>query len=272
MNKKHTFLVVLLLVLLPSAYASDCNTDCGKKCYKKFFGGKVDDPVCRAHCEARKKLCNATGHSIPEVPGADPGMIPKDPRELYYQECGRPFESIVNWTQRRCQNWPPRMEHDEDFNNAIELLIASRLFESKEFVGIKFRFCPLGGAHGMAPTANIVYIDSAYQGQEIPPLARIMAHEMEHIRQWRAHGDSFRCKYSEELVRCEGCQDNGNRFERQAYAREDQFVWTLNLVGSYCETPVSNCGISRRAENRYVGMICDCKLNSGEILEGRVVR
>jgi hypothetical protein len=208
----------------------------------------------------------AIGKPTPDIPFiTDPTIIPPGPEEwkdMYYEACGTPFEEFVSWTKIKCKNFSGRMKNQDALAYARDVLVASRLFQPKEFNGVKVRWCQLNGAHGMAPGPNEVYVDtSAFP--DIPTVAALLGHEMQHIRQWRRHGASFKCKYSEAFVTC-GCQDSKNRFEAEAYATQNRVWQALNRLARTCEVSFGTCPLPWP---QYVAQVCWCGAEMGRAIE-----
>lgn len=143
-------------------------------------------------------------------------------RDQFRPLCTAPFQAITNWTIARCANWPGRTNNSWMLNDAKELLIDSGVFSSSDFRGIDIRWCPLSGAHGMAPDRGKILIDTPFMHGSIEELSIVLAHEMKHIQQYRQMGtDNFKCRYSRLYVECGGCQDSRHPLEREAYDFEE---------------------------------------------------
>ena len=217
--------------------AVECETNCSKQCYKKRFGIKYDDPVCKTGCETQRQVACKLKIRVPNVPTVtDPTIIPPSPEDLkamYYEACAGPFNTFVSWTLAKCKNYSGRMDHRDVISDAKSVLLASRMFSFEELNGVSVRWCPLDGAHGMSPAPNEVYIDVGAR-DDVEKTASILAHELSTSRQWRRHGESFPCKYSEALITCRGCQDDRNRFEKEAYSVENRFWDVINQPAEYC--------------------------------------
>ncbi len=265
-----TLLTVALGVHL-TAFASDCDVDCGKKCYKKRWGIKYDDPACRTTCEARKGACRVVGKKIPSIPGiTDRSILPPDPRELYYQQCAIPFNRITSIATIDCPNYRDAMAARDLIKDAGEVIFAARMATPSEFDGVRIRWCPLRRAEGMTPRGDLIYLHPRLQDEDIPEIAATLLHELQHIRQWRRHGESFKCKYSEEYVKCSGCQDDGHRLEREAYQVEDELMRKLDEEAVVCATSAGQCDLPT-GEPWFVGMSCSCFSERREYY-GRAIR
>ena len=164
-----------------------CQKDCNSSCYKERWGAKYDDPVCRSACKARNKACKV-GIPKPDIPGEpDPSVLPPDPREDIDNACAAPFETLTGYVRTQCGDYEGRMGDRRVIQDAREILIASRIFKPSEFDGVTIRWCPLDGAEGMSPAPGIVYLDSSMEGAHVLDIASLLAHEMQHERQWRRH-------------------------------------------------------------------------------------
>lgn len=239
------------------AAANACPSDCGKECYKKRWGVKYDDPVCRAACEARRALCKH-GVKVPTIPGiTDPSLLPPDPREIYYGACAKPFNYITGVVRASCKNYSESMRDANTISSAKSLLFVTGMAQWEEFGGVRIRWCNTLNSDGFAPAPNEIYLDAAWTTANLPDLAALLLHELQHIRQWRRHGDSFPCKYSEAYVACGGCQDGGHRLEREAYDIEEAFYSRLNVPARSCSTSMGNCPLPPGVPF-YWGMSCSC--------------
>jgi len=102
--------------------------------------------------------------------------------------------------------------------NAKAILFTRGIFQPGDFDGLQVRWCPLNGAHGMAPDRGRIYLDTAGKQYSAADLAVLLAHEMVHILQYRRMGsDQFKCEYSRNYVDCQGCQNENHPLEREAY-------------------------------------------------------
>lgn len=245
-----------------------CQKDCNSSCYKERWGAKYDDPVCRSACKARNKACKV-GIPKPDIPGEpDPSVLPPDPREDIDNACAAPFETLTGYVRTQCGDYEGRMGDRRVIQDAREILIASRIFKPSEFDGVTIRWCPLDGAEGMSPAPGIVYLDSSMEGAHVLDIASLLAHEMQHERQWRRHKKSFPCKYSEAYLACGGCQDEGNRLEKEAYLLAEKFDRVADQLATRCET---NYGICPLHDDRYVGELCECSARGQRPDGGRAI-
>jgi hypothetical protein len=261
-----------VLLFAGDAPAACTKEDCKKNCYRKAWKAKFDDPACRKACEARNALCTTTGAEIPTIPGVpEPHVIPPDPKEVFYGTCGIPFQSLTGVVRAQCANYDDRMENYQSVKNAGSILVAAGLFTVSELDSVRIRWCPLNGAVGMSPFQGTVYLDTALQGAHVLEIASTLAHELQHERQWRSHGGSFPCKYSEAYSKCKGCQTRSNRFEQEAYQLEDQFWNIANQYGTRClKYAGGTCGM--QYTNQYVGTMCECPAPGRQADLGLVTR
>lgn len=266
MNKKTVILVTALLTLFTNDAAAKCEENCSKKCYKKTLGVKYDDPVCRAACEARRQACNRAGIDVPSIPMVtDPSMLPPDPIQIFYGECARPFEAVTGFIRTYCKNSGSSTQLENfRLSEAKRLLLASGHYRDKDFSGVRVRWCKLNGADGMSPDRGEIFLDTDMLGAESFQIAALLAHELQHERQWRRHGDKFPCKYSEAYVGCSGCKDNNNRFEKEAYAAGDKMQRMLSQFASYCYVQgVGMCPIIQNPTEGFLFRLfgpCSCVL------------
>lgn len=149
-------------------------------------------------------------------------------RRSFTMACAGPFQALTNAVIARCSNRDGRLDDQHLIRQASDLLVRSGFFRAEEFNGVQIRWCPLHGAHGMAPDRGRIYLDSGMKHAHPIEIASLLAHEMTHVRQYRRLGtDRFKCEYSRQLVECVGCQDRRHALEREAYAFEDQVYQRL---------------------------------------------
>lgn len=153
-------------------------------------------------------------------------------RKRFLDACNAGFQSATAFVIGRCSNWDGRTEDQHLIQQAAQSLVNAGLFAPNEFQGVQIRWCPLSGAHGMAPDRGRIYLDTAAKNDNPINLAALLAHEMFHIRQYRAMGtDKFKCEYSRKYVECSGCQDDRHSMERDAYAFESAAYERLTSLG-----------------------------------------
>jgi uncharacterized membrane protein len=156
-------------------------------------------------------------------------------RKRFRNLCTIPFQSSTQIQIGHCSNWGGRLDDQDLIQDAIRALAGTGKFQIEEFSGVQIRWCPLIGgpdgrvAHGIAADRGRVYLNSSQKNHDPIDVATLLAHEMKHVRQYRGMGtDEFKCKYSQEYVKCGGCQDRGHSLEREAYDFEDQIRQLLN--------------------------------------------
>lgn len=149
--------------------------------------------------------------------------------------CTIPYQAITNAVIARCSNWDGRMEDQHLIEQAKRRLIDSGVFLQSDFSGIQIRWCPLSGAHGMAPDRGRIYLDVSGKNDNPINVAALLAHEVKHIQQYRRLGtDRFKCTYSEQYVGCGACQNRHHGLEREAYNFQDA---VYNRLSSFQEPP-----------------------------------
>jgi hypothetical protein len=152
--------------------------------------------------------------------------------------CTIPYQTITNAVIAKCSNWDGRLNDQDLIGNAINILLSNGIFHSNDFDGIQIRWCPLSGAHGMAPDRGRIYLDTSHKQDSDQDLAVLLAHEMKHVMQYRLMGtDNFKCEYSRKYIECGSCQDNGHPLEREAYAFENSVAQRLstNIAPQYAQ-------------------------------------
>lgn len=143
--------------------------------------------------------------------------------------CTIPYQTITNAVIAQCSNWDGRLNDQDLIENAKSILLSNGVFNSNDFAGIQIRWCPLSGAHGMAPDRGRIYLDTSHKQDSDQDLAILLAHEMMHVMQYRRMGtDNFKCDYSRKYIECGRCQDNGHPLEREAYAFENSVAQRLS--------------------------------------------
>lgn len=260
-------LLALVLSLLSSpAWGESCDTDCHRQCRIRTDFPPIEfiEPTCHAKCEVAKKAACAVGQPLPTIP-----VTPREQVEVYgNQACSAPFQAITNVVIAQCSNWDGRLEGQELIWSAFNRLVSIGAVGVNELNGVQVRWCPLSGAHGMAPDRGRIYLDVSIQNDAFQT-ASTLAHEIMHLRQYaRAGSDRFKCEYSRAFAECGGCQDSRNSFENEAYQFESSIGADLgmsfqNVYGQppmspmpgtpntgysgipvlYCQTPMFTCSI-----------------------------
>lgn len=187
--------------------------------------------------------------------------------------CTLPYQTITNAVIARCSNWNNRLDDQHIIQQAKQTLINSNVFTENDFSGVQIRWCPLLGAHGMAPDRGKIYLDVSGKNDTPEKIAALLAHEMKHIQQYRRLGtDNFKCTYSDRYVGCGFCQDRRHSLEREAYDFEDNIynrlvsnnqpsftrlntTYTQPRLSNKCGTYAGMCIINQTA---VVGTSCFC--------------
>jgi len=205
--------------------------------------------------------------------------------------CTIPYQTITNAVIANCSNWDGRLDDQHLIENAKNILINNGIFQPNDFDGIQIRWCPLSGAHGMAPDRGRIYLDTSRKQDAAQELAILLAHEMKHVMQYRRMGtDNFKCEYSRNYVECGSCQDNGHPLEREAYAFENEVAQRLSpsnhpqytqpsyyqappvssmqqgIPVRYCQTQMGTCSIPPAMAP--MGTPCFCNNAYGQQIPG----
>lgn len=216
----------VFVVIAGLAVAESCDTDCHRQCRIRTDFPPVEfiEPTCHTKCEAAKAIACATRSQLPTIP-----LTPREQVEQYgTQACAAPFQAITGVVIARCSNWDGRIDDQHLIQEAANVLQSAGILQPNELNGVQVRWCPLQGAHGMAPDRGRIYLDVSLKGN-LFATASTLAHETVHIRQYRSGGtDRFKCDYSRQYAECGGCQDRRNSFEREAYDYEDQIRLRLS--------------------------------------------
>ncbi|WP_156952200.1 hypothetical protein [Bradyrhizobium sp. WSM1743] len=224
-------LVLVILITLFGSHLSfaACDEDCNKSCchtirITPWDKNDVCEPQCKATCEASKAICKPTGVELPHLPSVVTELEKK---------CAAGFTAIVGTVIAAYtgQQAPSPAGTARRFDRAKKALIDIGLYRADEFNGVEFKFCRLtGNSSGFAYDRDKVCIsDHLSDGTHDLELASVLAHEMFHIRQYRARGtDNFKCEYSKQLSRNSFKQDRGMDIERDAYEFEDRSDILLN--------------------------------------------
>ena len=132
-----------------------------------------------------------------------------------------PFATFTAGVRGVCAMDPSRMKARRLISDAKQILINRGLFSVSEFSGVKIRWCSAlkvgGRSAGMAPSANLILLNTNRMRDCPEDLARLLAHEMIHIRQYRRWSTKgFQCRYSVQMVNGRG-YGRRNKVEKEAY-------------------------------------------------------
>lgn len=138
-------------------------------------------------------------------------------------DCENAFDLVAMMVIARCNAYQAPPAAANSLTAAVARLRSSGLASAQELDGPHFAFCPLASGTGMVPAPGQLYLDDGLIGLSTDGLAEILAHELEHLRQFAQLGTrGFKCEYVRDMLACGGCQDRGHALEAQAYARQDR--------------------------------------------------
>lgn len=227
---------VAFILLAATVDAENCDTDCHRQCRVRTDFPPIEfiEPTCHAKCEIAKKAACAARANLPTIP-----LTPiEQGKTLGAQACIAPYQTVTGVVIARCSNWDGRLDDQPLIGKAISTLQTAGILGANELSSVQVRWCPLQGAHGMAPDRGRVYLDVSLKNNAFAT-ASTLAHELVHIRQYRNLGtDTFKCDYSRAYVECGGCQDRGHRLEREAYDYENQIQVKLSQAMNQVPQPV----------------------------------
>jgi hypothetical protein len=148
-------------------------------------------------------------------------------------DCENAFDLIAMMVIARCSVYQPPAAAGAALTAAIARLRSSGLASDEELAASQPAFCPLAVGTGMVPAPGQLYLDDGLTGLSTDGLAEILAHELEHIRQFQQLGTrGFKCEYVRDMRACGGCQDRRHGLEAEAYARQDRVREQLLLEPS----------------------------------------
>ncbi len=138
-------------------------------------------------------------------------------------DCENAFDLIAMMVIARCSVYQAPAAASAAMRAAETRLRSTGLADEQELQGSHLAFCPLAAGTGMVPAPGQLYLDDGLIGLSTDGLAEILAHELEHLRQFEQLGTrGFKCEYVRDMLACGGCQDRGHRLEAEAYARQDR--------------------------------------------------
>ncbi len=153
-------------------------------------------------------------------------------------DCADAFDLIAMTVIIRCAHYTSPAAAHARIDAARHRLQATGLATVAEFETLEITFCPLMQGTGMVPGPERLYLDDGLQGLSVDGLAEIIAHELEHVRQFANRGErGFKCDYVRDMMACGGCQDRRHPMEREAYERQD--AARLRLLHESPSTPGS---------------------------------
>ncbi len=175
-------------------------------------------------------LCTAAAPAVPDT---------AVPAESF--DCADAFDLIAMTVIIRCAGYRAPVDAPTHIRAAQRRLLDNGLASPAEFDGLQMVFCPLMQGTGMVPGPRRMYLDDGLQGLSVDGLAEIIAHELEHLRQFDMRGErGFKCAYVQDMMACGGCQDRRHPMERDAYERQDAARNGLmeNVTGSEVSAPL----------------------------------
>lgn len=138
-------------------------------------------------------------------------------------DCIDAFNLFAALATARCEFNPEPYDPWTKLDAARARLIAAGYFERADFADVRISWCPLLSGTGMVPDVRHLYLDDGLRGSSVDGVAEVLAHELVHIRQFRALGDrEFKCAYVRGLAACGSCQDRAHPLEREAYELQDR--------------------------------------------------
>ena len=138
-------------------------------------------------------------------------------------DCENGFDLIALLVIARCSAYHAPQAAAQKIDAVTARLRATGLASMAELSQPQIAFCPLASGTGMVPAPRQLYLDDGLIGLSTDGLAEILAHELEHVRQFETLGTrGFKCEYVREMLACGGCQDRGHKLEAEAYARQDE--------------------------------------------------
>jgi hypothetical protein len=138
----------------------------------------------------------------------------------YFLACTWTFESVIGVVRKQCGGFNAQAAYDPTIiPRAKQRLIDAGVLSPNEFEGVAIWWC--GGSFkggGIAPNNGEIILNPAISADPLDDIAATLAHEMFHIRQYRAIGSaSFKCNYAQQYIACQGCQDERHPIERDAF-------------------------------------------------------
>ncbi|MDA0823076.1 MAG: hypothetical protein O3C28_11720 [Proteobacteria bacterium] len=137
--------------------------------------------------------------------------------------CVDAFDVIALATMLHCQIAGAQPDTDQLIPAAVDRLRASGDSQERALDDVTIEWCPLTHALGFTASGQHIYLDAGLRVGTVDLVAEVLAHELVHVRQFRALGtDGFKCAYVQAFIDCGACQDEGNRFESEAYVVQEQ--------------------------------------------------
>ncbi len=142
--------------------------------------------------------------------------------------CTAAFENVIGAARTLC-NGVDAQSDPGLIDIAKQRLIDSGLFKVGDFDGVTISWCAGGfTGNGITPSRDEIMLNADLQ-EDTLKTATALAHEMQHIAQFRRMGSGiYKCEYARYYSRCEGCQDGNHPLESESYRFEDHAHNTLS--------------------------------------------
>lgn len=137
-------------------------------------------------------------------------------------DCENAFDLVAMMVIAACAVYQAPASAPAAIAAASARLRDEQLASVEELTGTTITWCPLAAGTGMVPSPHQLYLDDGLLTMSADGLAEILAHELEHVRQFEHLGTrAFKCAYVRDMLACGGCQDRGHKLEAAAYERQD---------------------------------------------------
>lgn len=152
-------------------------------------------------------------------------MLP--PAALDSLDCENAFDLIALLVTAACAGQRasapgPDAEAAARLAEARARLLETGAFAPSDFDDLNVHWCRLAAGTGMVTSPRQLFLSESISGMSADGVAEILAHELVHVRQFRALGArGFKCDYVRGYVACGGCQDRRHPLEREAYEVQD---------------------------------------------------
>lgn len=160
-------------------------------------------------------------------------------RPVFSLVCTQTFEAVIGVVRGGCGGFNAQSFAGADraiIQSAVQRLVGAGLVAPAEFNGVAISWCAgsFEGA-GIAPGPGEIMLHEKIKDAPLDDIASTLAHEMHHIRQYRAMGSgSFKCAYAQDYIGCGGCQDERHPLEREAYQFE---AYAIRRLGETSAVP-----------------------------------
>jgi hypothetical protein len=138
-------------------------------------------------------------------------------------DCEATFDLVASTLIAGCTGAVPSSAAQAKIDAALARLEDAGLVQAGELTDIAIGVCPLTRGAGIVPAPRRIYLDDGLMGASDDLVAEVIAHELEHVRQFETLGArGFKCGYVRAMLACGGCQDRRHDLEHDAYARQDR--------------------------------------------------